>query len=166
LAAARARAKAEAVAAAAGGALVIGCDQVLELSGTAFDKVSTAAAAAARLRLMAGRTHYLHSAYCLYWRAPEAPGAVGALLLQERLLSTPMPMRPLSDAEIDAYVATGEWRGSVGCYQFENQGAQLFEAVSADQPTIVGLPVQDLCRELRRLGINPLLAPRGPWRLA
>jgi septum formation protein len=75
-------------------------------------------------------------------------------------------MRPLTPAELDAYIATGEWRGSVGCYQFENRGAHLFESVNADHSAIVGLPLQLLLRELRRLGINALVQPHGPWTLS
>jgi septum formation protein len=74
-------------------------------------------------------------------------------------------MRPLGDAAIEAYLATGEWQGSVGCYQYEHRGVQLFEGVRGDQSAIVGLPLQELCAALRRLGLDVLEDPRGPWTL-
>lgn len=157
LARARARAKALAVAGQHPGALVIGGDQVLGLDGQTFDKVTTPEAALARLRQLAGRTHALHSALAL---------AYGESLVAEELVSVAMPMRPLSEAALKAYVATGEWQGSVGCYQFEHRGVQLFTGVHGDQSAIVGLPLQELFAVLRQLGIDPLLNPQPPWTVA
>jgi septum formation protein len=164
LASARALAKAQAVAQTVkthGPAheIVIGCDQVLEFDGEAFDKVTTLAQAKARLKQLSGKTHYLHSAYVLVLTGQPLT------LLCQKLVTVPMPMRPLTASEIKAYAATGEWQGSVGCYQFENRGHQLFEVVKADQAAIIGLPLQDLLQELRRYGLNFLLQPGGPWTL-
>ena len=153
LALARAAAKAEAIAPTQPGDLVLGCDQVLSCDGQAFDKVNSAAEARARLLYLAGQTHYLHSAWCLARASDD--GRVE--WLSRECLDIKMPMRPLSDAEIDAYVATDEWQGSVGCYQYENRGVQLVEEVAADGSAIVCLPLGPLGRDLRRLGFNPLL---------
>jgi septum formation protein len=156
LAMARAIAKARAVAAAHPGALVIGGDQVLGLDGKTFDKAQTAGEARERLRLFAGRTHHLHSAVAL---------AYGDRLVHEELVSVAMPMRRLSEAELDAYVATGEWRGSVGCYQYEHRGVHLFSGVRGDQSAIVGLPLQELLAALRALGLDALVKPEPPWTI-
>lgn len=166
----RATAKAKATAEAAhlageAGIIVIGCDQVMDLKGRSFDKVGTAEEALARLRQLSGQKHFLHSAYSLYWTPSSSCYGEGPIALANHLESVPMQMRDLSESEISAYIALNEWQGSVGCYQFENKGMQLFEDVRADQASIVGLPVQRLLRDFRDLGINLLTASTPPWRL-
>ena len=161
LALGRAELKAVAVARGMREALVIGADQVLSFEGRTFDKAKTAEEAAQRLAELSGRTHILHSAVTLVPGAGLGRDAVCASFVIE----VPMPMRPLSSAEIAAYVATDEWRGAVGCYQFENRGVHLFDGVDADHSAIVGLPLQRLLKELRLLGVNALTAAMPPWEL-
>lgn len=161
LARARARAKASAVAVARPECLVIGADQVLGLEGKSFDKAASAAEAVQRLTQLSGKTHYLYSAFCLAWAAPgQSPR-----ILCEDMVPVAMPMRALSEAAIAAYVATGEWQGSVGCYQYENRGVHLFNEVAAEHSAIVGLPLTALFGQLRRLGIDLLQAPHPPWTI-
>ncbi len=143
-----------------GGALVIGADQVLSFEGGTFDKAKTEAEATARLRQLAGKTHYLHSAVTLSLAAEAAVLERAAFVVD-----VPMTMRALSDAEIAAYVRFGEWRGAVGCYQFENRGIQLFDGVDSDWSSIVGLPLQPLLKALRALGVEGLAAPEPPWHV-
>lgn len=157
LAQSRADAKALAVAALQPTALVIGADQVLGLDGRSFDKVTTPEAARNRLRLLAGRTHHLHAALSL---------AMGSELLHRQVVSVAMPMRDLSESELDAYIASGEWQGSVGCYQYEHRGVHLFVGVQGDQSAIVGLPMQELLAALRQLGIDTLVQAKPPWQLS
>jgi septum formation protein len=157
----RARAKALAVAEKAPQSLVIGCDQILALDGRSFDKARDPVEAADRLRFFAGRTHHLINQIVLTHHNQET-GQIRELLAIE--VAVPMSMRSLTDAEIKAYVATGEWQGCVGCYQFENRGVNLFEHTTEDHSAIVGLPLQPLLAALRRLGVNPLTNPTGPWQ--
>jgi septum formation protein len=77
-----------------------------------------------------------------------------------------MTMRKLTSGEIDRYLATGEWRGVVGCYQAEKIGIQLFESIGGDTTAVVGMPIPQLLSALRSLGINTIESPQGPWRLA
>lgn len=155
----RAAAKALAVAALAPDALVIGCDQILELAGRSFDKAKSAGEAAARLQEFSGKTHRLINQIVIA-NHNHSDRVIAALTI-----TVPMTMRSLTPEEIEAYVATGEWQGCVGCYQFENRGIHLFEQTPEDHSAIVGLPLQPLLKELRRLGINPLLQPKGPWTI-
>ncbi len=161
LATRRAEAKALAMAAEAPEALVIGADQVLSLEGGMFGKAKTEAEAKMRLASLAGKVHFLHSAVVLAYLAPGGKAAV----LDRILVDCKMPLRPLTSAEIDAYVATGEWQGSVGCYQYENRGIHLVDGASAEHSAIVGLPLQALLKSLRRLGVEPLLKATPPWTL-
>jgi septum formation protein len=133
---------------------VLGCE------GRAYDKARDAAEAREHLQSLAGRTHVLHSAVALAL-APAGGGAPS--LLEEFVVDIAMPMRALTPTQLDAYLATEEWRGSVGCYKFEGRGALLFEPLTADQSAIIGLPLTPLFAALRRLGVDLLTAPEGPW---
>lgn len=163
LAMARSEAKAFATAEVMPGALVIGADQVLSLGQQMFDKARSSHEAAERLAQMAGRSHTLHSGLCLAMGPTEG---TPARILTSLVVDVAMPMRALLKAEIEAYVATGEWQGSVGCYQYENRGIHLFEGVAGDQSSIVGLPLQALLKMLRNLGVDLLRQPSPPWTLS
>ncbi|MEZ4743298.1 MAG: Maf family protein [Bdellovibrionota bacterium] len=158
----RAKAKARAVATKCSNALVIGCDQTLEFGGHSFDKAVTAEEAAERLRLFAGSEHKLHSAVVF---AMSAEGIDGVKVVDAFVSTSLMRMRSLTGREIDRYIASGEWEGSVGCYQAENLGANLFASYGEDLHSIMGVPSLMILSRLRNLGINPLLKPNPPWDL-
>ncbi len=160
LACERACAKAGAVARRMPDHLAIGADQVLSLGTQYFDKAESSAEARQRLRELSGRTHYLHSAFCIALRVSPANQV---RFLSRTVVSTPMTMRRLSEHDINSYVATGEWQGCVGCYQFENRGILLFEPSSYDFSAVLGLPLLQLMSELRLLGVDPLVDASGPW---
>lgn len=160
LAARRAEAKGAAVARMMPDALVIGADQVLEFQGEALHKAEHASEAASTLKRLSGQTHFLHSAFCLITQKDGKP-----YTLHEQVISVPMTMRSLTDEEITAYVATGEWQGCVGCYRYEESGINLMERVEGSASAIIGLPLLELLQALRDLGVNPLLQPDGPWEL-
>ncbi len=126
-------------------ALVIGADQTLDLDGALFDKVETLDEARDRLRLLRGKTHKLHSAVVV---------ARGGEAIWREIPPAKLTMRDVSDAFIDRYLAThGEGiLGSVGCYQLENEGVQLFSRIEGDYFTILGLPLMGLFDFLRLHG--------------
>lgn len=134
---------------AARGSIVIGADQVLSLDGYAFDKASDATEAAKRLKQFEGRTHYLHSAFCLILKKHD--GTIETVY--EEVVDVPMAMRRLSHDEIQTYVQTGEWQGCVGCYRIEGQGVQLFDRIGGDHSAIIGLPLTQLFAALRSLNL-------------
>jgi septum formation protein len=140
-----ARAKALAVSAAMPGRLVLGADQTLALGQKRFSKPSGRAAAQAQLRDLAGRTHELHSAFAL---------ARDGNIVFEHCDVARLTMRPLSTATIANYLdAAGEAvTTSVGAYQIEGVGIQLFERIDGDYFTILGLPLLPLLDWLRRHG--------------
>ena len=57
-------------------------------------------------------------------------------------------MKDLTDDEIDAYVATNEWQGCVGCYRVEGEGKHLFSKVGGDHTAVIGLPIAELKESL------------------
>ena len=122
--------------------LVIGCDQTLDLHGTLFDKAETLEEARERLKLLRGQTHELHSAVVV---------TKGNDVKYRELDSSRMTMRAFSDDWLEAYLARqGETiLGSVGCYQLEGEGAQMFDQVVGDYFSILGLPLYGLLGFLR-----------------
>jgi septum formation protein len=140
-----ARAKAGAIAAAMPGRLVLGADQTLALGTQRFSKPADRAAALAQLGALAGRTHELHSAITFV-----RDGAVQF----EHVGVARLTMRPLSTAFIDAYLdaAGAAATASVGAYQLEGVGVQLFDRVDGDYFTVLGLPLLPALDFLRRQG--------------
>ena len=132
-----ARGKARSVA-AAGARPVLGVDTTVVCEGRVHAKAGTAQEAAAMLSALAGRTHQVVSGLCL--RTPEWED-VGHEV-------TGVTFRALSAREIDAYVASGEWRGRAGAYAIQGLGARLVERVDGDYLNVVGLPAALLVRLL------------------
>jgi septum formation protein len=140
-----ARAKAMAVSRLHANRIVVGADQTLSLEGRLFTKASDLEAAIAQLAALSGRKHHLHSAIAIV-----RDGG----LLAETVAHASLTMRPLSVSFLTRYVqAAGESiLASVGCYQFELLGVHLFEQISGDHTTILGLPILALLHFLRRFG--------------
>jgi septum formation protein len=127
------------------GRLVLGADQILALEGKRFTKPPDSAAARSQLRALSGRTHSLHSAVSCVQN-----GAVAF----EHVSVARLTMRTLSDQFLDAYLdAAGEAAlESVGGYQLEGLGSQLFERIEGDYFAILGLPLLQVLDFLRRQG--------------
>ena len=121
---------------------VVGADQTLALEKRLFSKPTGRAEAAEQLRTLAGRTHQLHSAVAV---------ARDGKILFEQVTSARMTMRPLGEADIEAYLdEAGETvTSSVGAYQLERLGVHLFERIEGDHFTILGLPLLQLLAFLR-----------------
>lgn len=128
------------------GRLVIGADQMLQCGGVWFDKPVDRDHARAHLQALRGRMHELFAAVCVV-RDGEC--------LWRHLESARMTMRPFSDAFLDAYVdAVGDdVCRSVGAYQLEGLGAQLFTRIEGDFFTILGLPLLAVLEFLSNHGV-------------
>jgi septum formation protein len=140
-----ARAKAAAVAVERPGRCVLGADQTLALADRLFAKPTDLAAAGDQLRSLRGRTHELHSALVL--------ARDGAILFEHCEIAR-LTMREFSDAFLDSYIEAAGLAvtASVGGYQVESLGIQLFERIEGDHFTILGLPLLRLLQYLRREG--------------
>ncbi len=136
-------AKARAVAARMPGRLVLGADQTLALGSQRFSKPGDRAAAADQLRALRGKTHALHSALALV-----RDGETVFVHAETARLT----MRAFSDGFLDDYLdaAASAVTASVGGYQLEGPGIQLFERIDGDYFTILGLPLLPLLAFLRR----------------
>jgi len=140
-----ARAKACAVAALCPGRLTLGADQTLALGAACFAKPADLAAARAQLRSLRGRTHALCSAIA-FVRDAE--------VLFEHVGMARLTMRAFSERFLEHYLETAGAAAttSVGGYQLEGPGAQLFERIEGDYFTVLGLPLLPALEFLRRQG--------------
>ncbi|OWQ94358.1 Maf family protein [Sphingopyxis witflariensis] len=131
------------------GVTVIGADSTLALDdGEMLTKPETPEEAVAQLARMAGQRHRLFSAVVAARDGAPIWRAIGEAKLW---------MRPLSDTFIADYVAR-HWdsiRWTVGCYEIEGAGVQLFERVEGDPWTIIGMPMMPLLNWLRATGLAP-----------
>jgi septum formation protein len=135
------------------GALVLGCDSVLDFDGRVWGKPETAAEAVARWRRMRGRSGVLRTGHHLIDdRTGRQAGAVA---------STVVRFAAVSDAEIDAYVATGEPLRVAGAFTIDGRGGPFVSGVDGDPGAVIGvsLPLlRDLLAELD-LSVTDLWAP-------
>jgi septum formation protein len=139
-----AKAKAVAVSEAHRGTLVIGSDQTLSLGTRVFHKPLDIAEAESHLLALSGNTHRLNSAVAI---------AENGDILWEHLSHAELTMRDLEPEFIHRHIGRVGDRalGSVGAYQLEGEGIQLFSSIEGDYFTILGLPMLPLLAQLRAL---------------
>lgn len=137
--------KAAAVAARRPAALVLGCDSMLDLDQVAFGKPASARHAADMWRRLSGRQATLYTGHCLIDAADGrvVRGVAGTVVR----FGTP------SDAEVTAYVATGEPMTVAGAFSIDGRGAAFVEGVDGDPGNVVGLSLPLLRRMLADLGV-------------
>jgi septum formation protein len=124
--------KAAFVAVRHAGALVLAADTVVAVGRRILPKAETEAEARQCLALLSGRRHRVLSAVTLI----HADGTA-----RHRLSTTVVAFKRLSAAEIDAYVATGEWRGKAGGYALQGRAGALIRFVGGSPSGVIGLPV-------------------------
>lgn len=140
-----AEAKARKVSGSHPGALVLGCDQVLNLDGALISKPATREEALADLTKLRGKTHKLHSAAVIYldgqpqWR---------------QITTAKLTMRDFSDTFLAGYLdrTFESIRHSVGGYKLEEEGVRLFSRIEGDYFTILGLPFLEILSYLTLQG--------------
>ncbi|MFK0129839.1 nucleoside triphosphate pyrophosphatase [Streptomyces rubiginosohelvolus] len=143
-----ARAKAAAVAERpeAAGALVIGCDSVLELDGEALGKPADAEEATARWKAMRGRAGVLQTGHSVIDTALGRTASATA--------STVVRFGEPSDAEVAAYVATGEPLHVAGAFTLDGRSAPFVDAIEGDHGNVIGLSLPLLRRLLGELDVS------------
>jgi septum formation protein len=131
------------------GRLVLGADTDVALDGEILGKPEDAEQARDYLARLSGRHHLVVGGIALAQDGELRDGAVEV---------TTVRFRPLSAAEIDWYVATGEWRGRAGGYAIQGAGGALVAAIGGDYLNVVGLPLA------RLLTLRPQLLPTAASR--
>ncbi len=138
-----ARTKAERVAADVPSALVVAADTIVVIDGHILNKPADRDDAARMLRTLQGRVHIVHTAVCVT-RGAEIASGVEAV---------EVTFRPLSDPEIEAYIATGEPMDKAGAYGIQGYGATIVERIDGDFFAVMGLPLVLLTRLMRQVGV-------------
>ena len=137
--------KARAVAEQVGDdALVLGCDSLLELDGRPLGKPGSSAAAALRWRQMRGRTGTLHTGHCLCDTSTNRSVT--------RSVATDVRFAEATDAEIDAYCATGEPIAVAGAFTIDGLGGWFIDGIVGDHHNVVGVSLPVVRAMLRELG--------------
>ena len=143
-----AEAKAGAIAAQpdAGGAYVLAADTVVACGRRILGKAGDAPAAERCLRLLSGRRHRVYTGIAVV--APDRRRAV-------RVVMTMVRFKRLSEPEIAAYLACGEWRGKAGGYAIQGRAEAFIPAINGSWSNVVGLPLATTLEVLRGLGWRP-----------
>jgi len=141
-----ARLKAAAVAAGQDDAVVLGCDSVLALDDQIHGKPADAAEATARWEQMRGRSGVLHTGHALVETATGREVS--------RAVATTVHFADLSDAEIAAYVATGEPLRVAGAFTVDGLGGAFVTRIEGDHHNVVGLSLPVLREMLAELGVR------------
>ncbi len=139
-----ARSKAETVAGREPAAVVIGADTIVVLDGDILGKPRDATEAAGTLRRLSGRTHAVHTAVAVAHRGRTVSGVE----------SVEVTFRPLTDAQIETYIATGEPMDKAGAYGIQGYGAVIVERVHGDYFAVMGLALGRLVGLLNELGVE------------
>jgi septum formation protein len=137
--------------------IVIGCDSLLELDGTAYGKPGSATEAIERWRLMRGRSGVLHTGHHVLLRR------AGQQRSDSAVASTTVHFADLTDAEVAAYVATGEPLEVAGAFTVDGLGGAFVSGIEGDHHNVVGISLPLLRTMLARLGVAwPSLWNGGP----
>lgn len=129
--------------------LIIGCDSLLDIDGEPQGKPATPDEAVRRWRAMRGRSGVLHTGHCILALSPDGTRSTHA-----GVASTIVHFGEVSDAEIDAYVATGEPLRVAGAFTIDGLGGPFIDGIEGDPHTVVGISLPLLRRLLAELGVG------------
>jgi septum formation protein len=135
-----------------GDVLVLGCDSMLELDGAVVGKPTDAQDARRRWRTMRGRTGVLHTGHWLVDARDAEHGGGGGTL--GATSSTRVHFADVTDAEIEAYVASGEPLLVAGAFTIDGLGGPFIDGIDGDPHTVVGLSLPALRTLLRAVGVG------------
>ncbi|MGQ0465598.1 MAG: Maf family protein [Sporichthyaceae bacterium] len=127
------------------GTLILGCDSLLDLDGEALGKPGTSEAAVARWRAMRGRQGVLYTGHAL---VEPATGR-----RDQRVAATTVTFAELSDAEIEAYVATGEPLHVAGAFTIDGYGGAYVQRIGGDHHNVVGVSLPLLRTMVEQFGV-------------
>jgi septum formation protein len=144
-----AAAKARAVMPRHPGAYLLAADTVVACGRRILPKPEDEATARSCLKLLSGRRHRVHCAIAI--AAPDGPLAM-------RRVDSRVAFKRLSEAEIEGYLATGEWRGKAGGYAIQGRAAAFVSWVCGSYSNIVGLPLFETAQLLSGHGFRPCRA--------
>lgn len=130
--------------------IIIGGDSMFEIDGEVLGKPHTHEAATTRWHAMRGRTGVLHSGHSVYRVSPDQAAREVHAVAQASVSFT----ADMTDAEIDAYVASGEPLHVAGAFTIDSLGGPFIERVEGDPSTVVGMSLWTLRRLVRELDVE------------
>lgn len=122
--------------------VVIAADTVVSVGRRFLEKAADAAEAERFLRLLSGRNHRVHTGVAV----------IRDGRLSVRVNETRVAFKPLSDAEIAAYVAGGDWRGKAGGYGIQGPAAAFVRRINGSHSSVMGLPIHEAVQLLTGVG--------------
>ena len=128
--------------------IVIGADTVVALDGKILGKPKSQADAVHMLSLLRGRTHQVFTGVTVMSREN---GRAESITFHE---TTQVSFYPMSDREIESYVAGGEPMDKAGAYGIQGEGAVFVREIQGDYSNVVGLPLARLYQEMKNMGIQ------------
>jgi septum formation protein len=131
-------------------AVVLGADTIVDVEGTSYGKAATADEARAILRAQFGKRQRVVTGVAIV-RPDNAPPVVESVVSE-------VAMRPMSDDELEAYVAGNQWRGKAGAYGLQDHDPAsdpFVRLVSGTFSNVVGLPIERVVDLLARVGVRP-----------
>ncbi len=131
---------------------MLGCDSVLELDGEVHGRPGNATEAAARWRRMRGSTGVLHTGHWLVDLREPDDGGTGGMV--GGTASTTVHFADLDDAEVDAYVATGEPLRVAGAFTLDGLGGPYVAGIEGDPSNVIGVSLPLLRELVRELGVQ------------
>ncbi len=126
---------------------VLGADTIVVIDDEIMGKPKDDAEARQILKKLSGRTHRVYTGVCILVRKN---GKTRKKTFYER---TSVTMYPITDAELDDYLASGEHMDKAGAYAIQGLAVKFVRRISGDYSNIVGLPVARVCRELANLHV-------------
>ena len=136
-------------------AFVLGCDSVFEFESVAYGKPHTPEKARERIAAMSGRSGVLHTGHCLIDLRDELGETKDKRLpAAQQVRSATVNFAPMSAAEVDAYVATGEPLHVAGSFTLDGYGAAFIQGIRGESHTVIGLSVNALKEMLSQYGIS------------
>lgn len=130
-------------------AVVVGSDTIVVVDGDVLGKPRDAAHAREMLRRLSGRRHEVMTALAVAWRGR----------VESAVEEVDVTFHPLTDDDIDRYIATGEPMDKAGAYGIQGYGATIVASVDGDYFAVMGLPLQRFVRLLERVGLRYAFGP-------
>jgi septum formation protein len=128
---------------------ILAADTIVILRGAILGKPRDEADARAMLQRLAGHRHEVTTAYRIAFGSRQA----------DRAVTTAVAFRLIDPAELDAYVAGGEWRGKAGAYAVQGVAAAFVTELRGSPTNVIGLPLPEVLADLRALGALPAYPP-------
>ena len=129
--------------------VIIGADTVVVKDNSILGKPSDEAEAAKMLQMLQGNRHEVYTGVTLISVSPEGKGLIDTFHVR-----TIVDMIPMTAAQIDAYIKTGEPMDKAGAYGIQGRGAAYIQDIAGDYYNVVGLPISSVLARLANMGID------------